>query len=79
MDIDTAGKGEARLEPVEVDVIDNLINAQAAYLEAITLALDHFDVEHREGNLPHNTVNNLLEAMQATAGIVLVAKSLERA
>ncbi|TPJ33665.1 hypothetical protein [Mesorhizobium sp. B2-8-3] len=39
---DIPGPGEKRLEPVEVDVIDNLLNAQAAYLEAIAVAGDHF-------------------------------------
>ncbi|RWI06803.1 MAG: hypothetical protein EOQ89_03475 [Mesorhizobium sp.] len=42
------GKGEKRLEPVDVDVLDNLINAQAAYMEALSGAYDHVGYEFDE-------------------------------
>ncbi|NKW09128.1 hypothetical protein HGG76_02465 [Ochrobactrum tritici] len=38
------GKGEARMKPVDVDTIDNVLNAQAAYLEAVSTAYEHFNI-----------------------------------
>lgn len=77
MNSDTPGKGEARMEPVDVDVLDNLINAQAAYIEAVSLAMDHFDVGEAEEI--QEAVIDVGHSMAHLAGIILVSESMARA
>lgn len=77
MDADTPGKGEARMEPVDVDVLDNLINAQAAYIEAVSDALDHFEVDTSEEIEAATAAVG--HSMAHLAGIILVTESIARA
>lgn len=67
-------KGEKRLEPVDVDTIDNLINAQAAYLEAMATAYEHFGITAPSDHI----VDPLMAAMSKVAGTVLLAVSAAR-
>lgn len=65
-DIDAPGPGETRLEPVEVDVLDNLINAQAGYMEALAVAAEHYDLE-----FPDEVLGKLAEAWALPVGLIM--------
>lgn len=68
------GKGERRLDPVDVDVLDNLINAKAAYMEAVSVAYEHFGLE-----TPSDEITQpLLDAMSRVSGAVLLGVAAER-
>lgn len=66
------GKGEARLEPVDVDVIDNLINAQAAFMEALQTAVDHIG-----GGVSDEAAAEIGKCLSFPVGII-ITKMAER-
>lgn len=61
------GKGEVRMEPVDVDVLDNLINAQAAFMSAFQDAAAHLG----HGGLSENLLDRVAEALVVPVGVVL--------
>lgn len=67
---DTPGKGEKRLEPVDVDVIDNLLNAQAAYFEALDGAAKHFGLDPNSEAI-ESALPKMLRAMAELSGLIL--------
>jgi hypothetical protein len=71
------GKGEARLEPVDVDVVDNLVNAQAAYMEALIVALEHVEADPK-AKKSEEMMRDLVDAFSSASGLVLTAIACER-
>ena len=70
-------KGEARLEPVDVDVLDNLVNAQAAYLDAVAVAGEHFGIDP-DAEAVVASIQDVLSAFARLGGAFLVAASVDR-
>lgn len=68
-------KGEARLEPVDVDVIDNLVNAGAAYLDAFATASAHFEFD---GEGLEETLVAIKDGFVKSLGSILFALAIER-
>lgn len=65
------GKGEARLAPEDIDVIDNLIEAQAAYMEALQTCGVHLKMQE----VPEEIVSPLRIGMAGVAGYFIMAFS----
>lgn len=67
------GPGDVRMEPVDVDVLDNLINAQAAYLDAVETTFDHLEMEPN-GDL----LKEVVTALSKVSGTVLSIMAIGR-
>lgn len=74
--LEIEGKGEKRLRPVDVDVLDNLINAQAAFVEAWTNAMEHIG---SGAGVSDTVLDEFMKALALPMGIALSAIAVARA
>lgn len=77
MAIDKEYPGDSRMEPVDVDVLDNLINAQAAYLDATSMAAGHFGING--GKIIDRINDAITNCFTEVSGLILAAASIQRA
>ncbi|WP_266031212.1 hypothetical protein [Brucella intermedia] len=77
MTTENTAKGEERLKPVDVDVLDNLINAEAAYIAALTDTLKHFEIDD-DSQFAEENVTKLLDRMASAKGHILTAIAVSR-
>ncbi len=69
------GRGEVRMEPVDVDVLDNLINAQAADMDALEGAYKHHGIESISDE---EVLHPLFRAMSMASGTLLLQIAASR-
>ena len=67
------GKADQRMTQEDVDVLDNLINAQAAFWEAIGAAADHLEMDASD-----IVVDEMIKAMMVPMGLILMAFAIKR-
>lgn len=77
MAIDKEYPGDSRMDPVDVDVLDNLMNAQAAYLSAVSDAASHAGIH--PDSVPGDLITDVtLAAFKEVSGTILNALMVER-